>query len=156
MKICSSCNDNKEEVEFYKKGKNRLHSWCRKCFSNNRKGKHNTKDILKLRAVRRKALQEFLIKYLLENPCIKCGHSNVVSLQFDHRNRISKKYDISKIIANTLSKQTLTEEMNKCDVLCANCHAEKTAHENDNFKTKPWAVSLIEESIDLRNQQMKV
>jgi hypothetical protein len=58
--------------------------------------------------------------------CEICGYDKCEgALQFHHRNPNEKDFVLSK--AN-LSKYTLDElykEVDKCDLLCANCHAEK-------------------------------
>lgn len=60
--------------------------------------------------------------------CIDCGIQDHRVLQFHHRNKNShakipsgKKYRISTMVAagNTTLLKT---ELEKCDVLCANCH----------------------------------
>jgi hypothetical protein len=58
--------------------------------------------------------------------CMKCGYDKFIgSLDFHHRNEITKKFTISEI--NKCSKieelgQVLIDELEKCDVLCKNCH----------------------------------
>lgn len=59
-------------------------------------------------------------------PCLDCGiqYSPWV-MHFDHRNPSDKKFGIG----NTCSHQSfdsLVLEIAKCDVVCANCHAERT------------------------------
>jgi hypothetical protein len=46
-------------------------------------------------------------------------------MDFDHRNPEEKEYEISKLISGCqLTK--LWKELEKCDVVCANCHRERT------------------------------
>jgi hypothetical protein len=61
--------------------------------------------------------------------CIRCGYNKCLwALQFDHRNSEEKLTDVSKLIAQRRLNLAL-EEIKKCDMLCANCHAEKTAQD---------------------------
>ncbi len=57
--------------------------------------------------------------------CEKCGYNkNISALNFHHRDPTTKKFglDVRQFSNNTL--ETLKEELNKCDLLCANCHSE--------------------------------
>lgn len=54
--------------------------------------------------------------------CLRCGFSeHPVALQFHHRNRSEKLFEISKSLGKSLA--AIAAEIAKCDVLCANCHA---------------------------------
>ena len=59
---------------------------------------------------------------LLGGKCCKCGSTE--NLEFDHINPEDKK----DVIANLLvkSKERLLDELKKCQLLCTNCHYEKT------------------------------
>lgn len=67
------------------------------------------------------------MSYFSENPCVDCGETNPIVLEFDHRDREEKKYNISEMIAKGSSIKSIKEEINKCDVRCANCHKIRTA-----------------------------
>ena len=56
--------------------------------------------------------------------CQKCGYKRSLNaLQFHHRDPKQKKFTIT--ISNCCRKLSeLIEEAQKCDLLCANCHAE--------------------------------
>ncbi len=51
--------------------------------------------------------------------CSKCGEDDGACLDFHHVNQEDKKYVIAKI---KFFKKKLIEELEKCIVLCANCH----------------------------------
>ena len=72
-------------------------------------------------AERRRALDK--IKLIVG--CMKCGYrKHPAALQFDHRNPANKKFNVGN--SSTRNWQTMLGEIAKCDILCANCHAEKT------------------------------
>lgn len=55
--------------------------------------------------------------------CQICGYSKCfAALQFHHRDRATKKFHIS--LTQKTSFDSVKEELDKCDLLCANCHAE--------------------------------
>lgn len=64
--------------------------------------------------------------FLISNPCVDCGETDPVVLQFDHV-RGEKDRAISELIARGSSLEKIFAEIEKCDVRCANCHLRKTA-----------------------------
>ena len=46
-------------------------------------------------------------------------------MDFDHRNPAEKEYFISKI-TRTQSAERIKKELAKCDLVCSNCHRERT------------------------------
>ena len=86
-------------------------------------------EIRAKKSARRKVLRndrrKWLYEYLLGHPCVDCGETDPVVLEFDHR-RGDKEIEISRAV-NNWSLPRLCEEITKCDVLCANCHARRTA-----------------------------
>lgn len=56
--------------------------------------------------------------------CQKCGNSYHFSVyDFHHRDPIQKEFEISQQIVN-ISIEDLLPEVEKCDLLCSNCHRE--------------------------------
>ena len=55
--------------------------------------------------------------------CQKCGYDKPVpgAYHFHHRSPEEKSFNIN---ASTLGYEALKKEVDKCDLLCANCHAE--------------------------------
>jgi len=55
--------------------------------------------------------------------CRKCGYSRcIAALAFHHRDPAEKEYQIATMFA--WSWERIVQELDKCDLLCANCHAE--------------------------------
>lgn len=65
-------------------------------------------------------------KYLRHHPCIDCGESDIIMLEFDHI-RGQKRGGVTTLIRHTLSWEVIQAEIEKCVVRCANCHKRKTA-----------------------------
>jgi hypothetical protein len=55
----------------------------------------------------------------------KCGVKDPRCLQFDHRDPNSKLKGISTLVGGGWSLKRVLEEVEKCDVICANCHMIK-------------------------------
>lgn len=61
--------------------------------------------------------------------CAQCGYSeNPAALQFDHLSPETKAFHIGSQISRNIYR--LMDEIEKCQVLCANCHAVKSADES--------------------------
>lgn len=68
--------------------------------------------------------KEQFIRDSKTKPCMDCGNSfPFYVMHFDHV-RGTKKFELSK--ARMRSLEAIEEEMAKCDVVCANCHAVRT------------------------------
>lgn len=129
MKKCSKCLKSKKENEFYSHGKY-LQSWCKLCANSYKKVsrlKTRKKDLKKKKEWHKKIQKENriqLFNYLKEHPCVDCGESDPVVLEFDHFK--NKSYEVSKMQWSYTWPRIL-EEINKCEVRCSNCHKRKTA-----------------------------
>jgi hypothetical protein len=68
----------------------------------------------------------FLLNYLQEHPCVDCGESDPVVLEFDHVDRTQKAFSIGECRGRSYSLKRIAAELKKCDVRCANCHRRRT------------------------------
>lgn len=112
-KICNLCGVFKEPNEFYRrrKKKNILSPYCRQCSN--------------IRAIsRQRALKKRCVDYL-GGLCQKCGYCNCIgALEFHHKDPTQKDFTIGRIKSYKWSK-TIKDELDKCKLLCANCHREE-------------------------------
>jgi len=85
-------------------------------------------------ARRRRAVETEIIKrilqYLRSHPCVDCGETNPVLLEFDHV-RGRKLNVICKLIRRGFAWDKIEAEIAKCDVRCCRCHRLKTAKQFD-------------------------
>jgi hypothetical protein len=58
---------------------------------------------------------------------LSVGEKDLLVLTFDHINPADKKHEISSLLSGFYRLETLIEEVNKCRVLCCNCHARHSA-----------------------------
>lgn len=78
-----------------------------------------------MRNYREKRRQE--AREALGGQCARCG--TAVALEFDHVDRNTKVDGIANLL--THSKETLNAELAKCQLLCHDCHKEKSIEAGD-------------------------
>ena len=72
---------------------------------------------------RRRAVKQLLVDHF-GGKCIKCGYNkSIKALQFHHRDPNEKDFGLASG-GKTMSFNKLLAEASKCDLVCANCHAE--------------------------------
>jgi CO dehydrogenase/acetyl-CoA synthase beta subunit len=75
----------------------------------------------------RNRIRTHINTHLKANPCVDCGETDIVVLEFDHIGGAgTKHFNISDATRHGYSMKKLTEEIAKCEVRCANCHRKKT------------------------------
>lgn len=125
MKRCSKCQQDKPLSEFYRK-KNSHQGWCKKCAIINRieyyrKNRKNETD-------RNKVYRQKVVNWLKElkaHPCTDCGiQFHHAAMQWDHIPGEPKSANISNMVDH--AKSRILAELDKCELVCANCHAIRT------------------------------
>jgi hypothetical protein len=76
----------------------------------------------KLVQLRRLNIRNWLNKYKSDAKCSNCGFDDFRSLVFHHEDPSQKEIAIANITGLGLSKENIKKELDKCIVLCANCH----------------------------------
>ncbi len=67
-----------------------------------------------------------IVDELKNNPCMDCGgRFPVVCMDFDHRDPTQKVREISYMVKGCRIEDILAE-IEKCDLVCANCHRIRT------------------------------
>jgi hypothetical protein len=89
------------------------------------KAKYATGDWGGKRSGRVDLLRE-IDEYLRVHPCVDCGESDPLVLEFDHKDGVDKLETIAFLRARG-SRDELVAEIEKCEVRCSNCHQRRTA-----------------------------
>jgi hypothetical protein len=114
---------------YFLKHKERILKRCRAYYKAN-KGRA-IKYARKARQKHCLAARQYL-NFLKSQPCMDCaGSFNPWQMDFDHRDRRYKLFNLSSSISGKSTKQIITEA-NKCDVVCSNCHRNRT-HKQEKF-----------------------
>lgn len=126
MKICIKCKKEKPLTDFNlnKSRKDGYHSCCKMCKADYMVSHYKKNKVLYLKRARErdKKLKEFVNSYKKEHPCIKCGETRYYCLDFHHNGE--KEATINYMVSFGASIKRISEEMDKCDILCSNCHRE--------------------------------
>jgi len=133
MKCCLKCNQNKTEADFSFKvtQSNKLQPWCKSCqkiykdkhYQANRK-KYIQKNRTRVQ-LRKEILRSLFLTYLADHPCVDCGETDPIVLEFDHVR--GKSATIATMRQKVKPWADILQEIKRCDVRCANCHKRKTA-----------------------------
>jgi hypothetical protein len=110
---CTKCNTFKSEDQFYSKQNARGSSWCKECFS---KGTYQYQidraEERKMHFIKQKG-----------GCCERCGYmKNTAALCFHHLEEKEFNLDARHLANNSMA--VLEKEMEKCQLLCHNCHME--------------------------------
>lgn len=143
-KYCSRCNrvKNIEDFNWAKKSLKLKQNYCKICTRkahNKSYTKHRIKMIKKVTQRTRRIMpykRKQLFEYLKTHPCVDCGETDILVLQFDHVR--GKKYGIVAMLHTGHSWKDILKEINKCEIRCCNCHFRRH-HKND------WRVKFLEE-----------
>lgn len=57
--------------------------------------------------------------------CVKCGEDHLACLEFHHRDPEQKDFQLSDVHNKRFCSKRIQKEIDKCDVLCANCHRKE-------------------------------
>lgn len=132
MKICTRCGISRDDdfFNFKNLALGTRDSACKDCTRKKIKEHYhqNRQYYLDKVSKRNKSVRllnkQYMHEFLKINPCVDCGESDPVVLEFDH---LENKINSVARMARTSTLKALMQEINKCVVRCANCHRRKTA-----------------------------
>jgi hypothetical protein len=81
-----------------------------------------------------------IFEYKLERGCLDCGERDPTVLEFDHLR--DKVMAVSVLIRYVNTWESLLAEIEKCDVVCSNCHTRRTAERGNDAR---WRLFLEHE-----------
>ena len=130
LKECRVCFVQKPKTEFNKhnKRKDGLQLKCRDCSNRMSKEHFNlNKEYYNEKARLFRNTVKDIIGKLKSGPCKDCRVSYPpYVMQFDHIDPKKKTEVVSSMINRGCSLEKIKSEIKKCDLVCANCHAERT------------------------------
>ena len=150
-RTCCRCFRVKSETEFaYRnRAKGIRHTYCLECgraYARNHYSRHIPYYVRKAGTRRNLLLNDFyerLFEYLSTHPCVDCGETDPIVLEFDHV-RGEKSYNVTTMARRMFSWDRVMREIAKCEVRCANCHRRKTAERCGSFRYKKYKGPLAQ------------
>lgn len=137
LRICKDCGEEKMcgwNSSFTQTGIPEYRARCKDCFS-----KYNSKTRKKARSVltsqkrkRSRVNKQKCVNYL-GGKCSVCGYNkSLFALTFHHKDKSLKSSDVSIMLTNmSFNNKKLIDELDKCELLCFNCHMEIHGEERD-------------------------
>ena len=81
---------------------------------------------------RKKVVREWYREYKASLKCTECGECRPECLDFHHENVKEKKFSVAGMQSKGFTIERIKEEIEKCIVLCCNCHRAHHARERQN------------------------
>lgn len=73
-------------------------------------------------AAQRQKLQRWYAELKATLACQQCGENHPATLVFHHRDPNEKEFSIGQAVRSCWSIERISKEIEKCAVLCTNCH----------------------------------
>ncbi|MDX1641849.1 MAG: hypothetical protein R3220_09140 [Balneolaceae bacterium] len=136
---CTKCGETKpvEEFRWKNKSKGIRACWCKTCFALHEKSRYDSDKKFRerkygLHVQRTIRNARYIWEFLENHPCIDCGEDDPIVLEFDHRG--DKEKSVCDLVRLGYSIDVIQQEIDKCDIRCANCHRRKTAKDFEWYK----------------------
>jgi hypothetical protein len=133
QKKCRQCGDPKDHSMFRKSARynDGLGIYCKDCLKardkrDYAKSAERRRKVAESRDAGRQKNRAWLMNYLSDKACVDCGNKDWRVFHFDHIDPDVKSYNVSTLATSSYGLQTLQEEVEKCEIRCANCHMIKT------------------------------
>jgi hypothetical protein len=131
-RLCGRCRRPKPIAEFawHRKAKGQRDNYCRPCraaYKQEHYAAHRERYVANAARRKHALIAErtaYLIEFFRERPCVDCGETDPLVLEFDHIGQ--ENFSISVGIRGH-KWQSVLDEIERCEVVCANCHRRRTA-----------------------------
>ena len=123
--FCSRCEQLLPEDAFNRYG-DRRQWWCRDCFRAyfKARGDVHLEQVKASRVARRATARAFVLDLLATRACADCGQTDPVVLEFDHVG--VKAEAVSVLVGAGASAERIRQEIDRCEIVCVNCHRRRT------------------------------
>jgi hypothetical protein len=123
-KLCGRCATTKPVAAFHRRGKGHQ-AWCKECRkAYDREDYEVNYDRHRERTRQGSQAWSAWLRGLKEEPCTDCRQRfHFAAMQYDHTGT-DKTLNVAAMIG--CSRERTLVEINKCELVCANCHAVRT------------------------------
>jgi len=129
LRWCRRCQTLKPLDQFSPKKRGGWQGYCRPCHKEYKQENYRkNKDKFVARALAHKERMRAILREAKGRPCADCGNQYPpYVMDFDHRDGETKLFNVSALNSHRwVSIDVLFAEIAKCDLVCANCHRERT------------------------------
>src|SRR4051812_22627941 len=127
MKRCGACQRDLPLSSFHRRGLGHQ-TWCKSC-RKTYDAAYNGRNRLRRSAQKRRYHADFMTwcdSLKADTPCADCrGVFSPRAMQWDHLPGFDKVDDIGNL-SRRHNRRRIIEEIAKCELVCANCHAVRT------------------------------
>lgn len=128
-RYCLSCspfgNHNTKQLHDRNEGSERVCDDCGREYVYDKSKGHNLNRCNSCCVKRRRIKRKRELVEESGGECASCGYDNCMqALSFHHRDPNKKEFNVTGSLT-TRSWESLIDEVEKCDLLCANCHREE-------------------------------
>lgn len=122
LKVCTQCDFEDEEALF-----GDCRNVCKECIKAQHRARNKKKreTLLEYQRNRRTERRAYMDE-LKSKPCMDCGGEfPPICMDFDHRPGTDKQFNLADAYNHSIDEIHL--EIDKCDLVCSNCHRIRTA-----------------------------
>jgi len=124
---CRRCGETKQVADFHR-WRDSYQWWCKPC-RREYAAAHYQRNKARRQEQNKRRQAEFLAWYTqlkVGEPCADCGlEFHPVAMHWDHLPEFEKEADLGNL-AKSGSRARVLDEIAKCELVCANCHAIRT------------------------------
>lgn len=128
MKRCGRCQETKDVAAFHRSTRRGRQAWCKECRRSYDAEYHrrNRERLLAKKRALHASFRHWYMSLKEGTPCTDCGNSYPAPvMQWDHLPGTEKTADLGYLWRKH-NKQRVLDEIAKCELVCANCHALRT------------------------------
>ena len=81
----------------------------------------------------KKVARDYVWDLLSRSSCADCGKCDPRVMEFDHLR--DKEHDVGSMISAGHSVETIKAEIEKCEIVCANCHKIRTSDRGGHWRS---------------------
>ena len=82
----------------------------------------NKKDLIQKINAKKKAHRTWFVNFKKQLACVTCGYNHSAALDFHHVEQKKSNKKVHELVSDGHTKKRILAEIDKCVVLCANCH----------------------------------
>lgn len=98
---------------------------------------------------RKEVIYEYIQNIKSHLCCVDCGEQHPATLQFHHLNAEDKMFNVGDAVRDGISLDKIKKEIEKCIVLCANCHSIRHFNMRNKQQISPGIAGELEKMQDL-------